>query len=83
MEPDLKGVPDRLSIDAESLRGYLQAHLSGFSCAVGGLRVKQFAHGESNPTYHLLTSSGQEYVLRRRPPGKLLPGAHRVRGERK
>ncbi len=35
-------------------------------------------HGESNPTYHLRTSSGQEYVLRKRPPGKLLPGAHRV-----
>ena len=37
-------------------------------------------YGESNPTYHLRSSRGQEYVLRRRPPGKLLPGAHRVRG---
>lgn len=35
-------------------------------------------YGESNPTYHLLTSSGQEYVLRKRPPGRLLAGAHRV-----
>ena len=37
-------------------------------------------HGESNPTFYLRTSTGQEYVLRKRPPGKLLPGAHRVRG---
>ena len=80
MEPELsvREVPERLSVDAESLRLYLQANLPAFSCAEGALRVRQFSHGESNPTYHLLTSSGQDYVLRRRPPGKLLPGAHRV-----
>lgn len=42
-------------------------------------RICYCRHGESNPTYHLQTSSGQEYVLRKRPPGQLLPGAHRVR----
>ena len=42
-------------------------------------RICYHRHGESNPTYHLQTSSGHEYVLRKRPPGELLPGAHRVR----
>jgi len=39
--------------------------------------VKQFRGGQSNPTYYL-TAGGKEYVLRRKPPGKLLPSAHAV-----
>ena len=78
MESNVKEVPERLKFDPETLRRYLAAILPGFQCEQGALRVRQFSHGQSNPTYHLLTSSGQEYVLRRRPPGKLLPGAHRV-----
>lgn len=43
------------------------------------LTVHQFNHGQSNPTYKLGLSSGRQYVLRKRPPGKLLKqGAHRV-----
>lgn len=75
---ELIAVPERHRFDAERLREYLQAELGGFSCARGGLQVQQFKHGESNPTFYLRTSTGQEYVLRKRPPGKLLPGAHRV-----
>ena len=75
---NVKEVPERLRFDLESLRRYLASELPGFECAQGTLRVRQFGHGQSNPTYHLATSSGQEYALRRRPPGKLLPGAHRV-----
>ena len=78
---ELDEVPAKLAVDAESLRRYLAARLPGFSCEVRALRVRQFSHGESNPTYHLLASGGQEYVMRRRPQGKLLPGAHRVSGE--
>jgi len=37
--------------------------------------VKQFAGGQSNPTY-LVQSADHRYVLRRKPPGKLLPSAH-------
>ena len=77
MELSVKEVPERLRIDEESLRRYLTERLPGFKCAAGGLAVRQFSHGESNPTYYL--RAGQlELVLRRRPPGKLLPGAHRV-----
>jgi aminoglycoside phosphotransferase (APT) family kinase protein len=43
----------------------------------GPLTVDQFKGGQSNPTYRL-TTPGRRYVLRRKPPGKLLPGAHAV-----
>jgi aminoglycoside phosphotransferase (APT) family kinase protein len=43
----------------------------------GPLRVEQFKGGQSNPTYKLVTPD-RTYVLRRKPPGKLLPGAHAV-----
>ena len=43
----------------------------------GPLQVGQFQGGQSNPTY-LLTTPGRRYVLRRKPPGPLLPSAHAV-----
>jgi len=43
----------------------------------GKLRVEQFTGGQSNPTY-LVTSGAERYVLRRKPPGALLPSAHAV-----
>ena len=39
--------------------------------------MRQFEGGQSNPTYYL-AAGGREYVLRRKPPGKLLPSAHAV-----
>ncbi|MCC5859443.1 MAG: phosphotransferase family protein [Ectothiorhodospiraceae bacterium] len=46
----------------------------------GALSVKQFQGGQSNPTF-LLESGGRRYVLRKKPPGKLLPSAHQVERE--
>jgi len=43
----------------------------------GTLTVQQFKGGQSNPTYKLETPQ-RSYVLRRKPPGKLLPSAHAV-----
>src|SRR6201988_4103669 len=43
----------------------------------GPLNVRQFKGGQSNPTY-LLETPARRYVLRRKPPGKLLPSAHAV-----
>jgi aminoglycoside phosphotransferase (APT) family kinase protein len=60
--------------DEKRLAGYLQGKLEGFS---GDLTVRQFGHGQSNPTF-LLSSKDREYVLRKKPPGKLLPSAHAV-----
>uniref|UniRef100_A0A3B4Z0L6 Acyl-CoA dehydrogenase family member 11 n=1 Tax=Stegastes partitus TaxID=144197 RepID=A0A3B4Z0L6_9TELE len=41
------------------------------------LTVRQYSAGQSNPTF-LIQAPSQSYVLRKRPPGELLPGAHKV-----
>ena len=60
--------------DEEVLARYLANKLEGFA---GKLTVKQFGQGQSNPTF-LLGSGDREWVLRKKPPGKLLPSAHAV-----
>ena len=60
--------------DEQRLVRYLAGRLDGFA---GGARIRQYQGGQSNPTFHLQTADG-EYVLRKRPPGKLLPSAHAV-----
>lgn len=67
-------VAPRLAFDVARLEAYLAERLPGFA---GPLTVRQFRGGQSNPTY-LLTTSARKYVLRRKPPGKLLPSAHAV-----
>ena len=63
--------------DEQQLLDYLGSHIEGFT---GPLSVSQFKGGQSNPTYKLTAASGQ-YVLRRKPPGKLLKSAHAVERE--
>lgn len=42
----------------------------------------QFGFGQSNPTYQLTAADGQRFVLRKKPPGKLLSKtAHKVERE--
>jgi aminoglycoside phosphotransferase (APT) family kinase protein len=67
-------VAERNRFDFASLERYMQSHVEGFS---GKLEVEQFKGGQSNPTF-LLRAGGKSYVLRRKPPGKLLPSAHAV-----
>jgi aminoglycoside phosphotransferase (APT) family kinase protein len=69
-----KDAAPALRIDTGQLQRYLDAQISGFA---GPLTVRQFKGGQSNPTY-LLETPGRRYVLRRKPPGKLLPSAHAV-----
>ena len=57
-----------------SLESYLRAKVEGFA---GPLRVLQFAGGQSNPTF-VLDTPKRRYVLRKKPPGTLLPSAHAV-----
>jgi aminoglycoside phosphotransferase (APT) family kinase protein len=68
--------PD-LALDPARLGRYLEAHIDGFC---GPIDIRQFKGGQSNPTYRLETPSGA-YVLRRKPPGKLLPSAHAIERE--
>ena len=60
--------------DDARLEQWMDSNVPGFG---GPMRVEQFKGGQSNPTYKLVTPS-RSYVLRRKPPGKLLPGAHAV-----
>src|SRR5689334_18409039 len=69
-----RDVSDRLKFDEAALADWMANHVEGFA---GPLTVKQFKGGQSNPTYRLDTP-GRQYVLRRKPPGKLLPSAHAV-----
>lgn len=72
--PGTDTVLDKHRFDVAALERYLAAHVADFA---GPLQVWQFRGGQSNPTYYLHTPS-REYVLRRKPPGKLLPSAHAV-----
>lgn len=69
-----KEVARGLAMDTKRLAGYLSEHVAGFA---GPLSIRQFRGGQSNPTY-LLETPLRSYVLRRKPPGKLLPSAHAV-----
>ena len=67
-------VDPRHALDEAALDQWLKAHVEGYA---GPLTLRQFKGGQSNPTYELLTPTGA-YVLRRKPPGALLPSAHAV-----
>src|SRR5678815_419527 len=70
-------VREQHRIDEAALAGWMAAHVPGFR---GPLRIDQFAGGQSNPTYRLRTPEAS-YVLRRKPPGELLKGAHAIERE--
>ena len=69
-----KQVADALAFDEAALAAWMAETVDGYE---GPLTVSQFKGGQSNPTYKLDTP-GRSYVLRRKPPGKLLPSAHAV-----
>jgi aminoglycoside phosphotransferase (APT) family kinase protein len=70
----LRAPPAQHAFDTVRLAAWMQANIEGFS---GPIELRQFAGGQSNPTF-LVQSSDHRYVLRRKPPGKLLPSAHAV-----
>ncbi len=70
-----RDVSDHLRFDVPGLERWMASHVDDFA---GPITVSQFKGGQSNPTYRLDTPSGRAFVLRRKPPGKLLPGAHAV-----
>lgn len=74
---DVTGIRKGHAFDVRSLERYLAGHLEdGF---LPPLEVSQFGHGQSNPTFFLRDARGVEYVMRKRPAGKILSKtAHRV-----
>jgi len=74
MPADTRPVAANNAIDVERLAAWLALNVAPLD---GPLEIAQFKGGQSNPTY-LLAAGRQRYVLRRKPPGKLLPSAHAV-----
>lgn len=70
----LRAPPAQHAFDTARLAVWMRANIEGFS---GPIELRQFAGGQSNPTF-LVQSADHRYVLRRKPPGKLLPSAHAV-----
>jgi aminoglycoside phosphotransferase (APT) family kinase protein len=70
----LRTPPAQHAIDTAALAAWMRAHIEGFP---GPIELQQFAGGQSNPTF-LVQSADHRYVLRRKPPGRLLPSAHAV-----
>src|SRR5690606_35723420 len=79
-EADFSGttaVREQHRFDETRLAQWLAEHVPGYQ---GPLQVEQFKGGQSNPTYRLVTPT-KMYVMRRKPPGPLLKGAHAVERE--
>jgi aminoglycoside phosphotransferase (APT) family kinase protein len=70
-------VREGFGFDVAALEAWMRTNVADYA---GPLTVAQFAGGQSNPTYKLTTPS-RAYVLRRKPPGDLLKGAHAVERE--
>jgi len=73
----VKEVSEAHRFDLRRLEDFMARHVPGFA---GSVTVRQFKGGQSNPTY-LIETPDRKYVLRRKPPGKLLPSAHAVERE--
>lgn len=86
METDVAREPETIEVlsqhkfDCRSLENYLNKHLPGFRAGAepeAKLTVAQYRSGQSNPTFYL-QKGFQAYVLRKKPPGSLLPKAHKI-----
>ena len=73
--PELVAPLEQHRIDTARLAGWLSNHVPE---AARGLTVQQFQGGMSNPTYLIEVAGGERFVIRKKPPGKLLPKAHQV-----
>ena len=67
----------RTEVNEAALAEWLSANVEGYQAPVS---VDQFNGGQSNPTYRLTTPNAR-YVLRCKPPGEILKGAHDVMRE--
>jgi aminoglycoside phosphotransferase (APT) family kinase protein len=64
-------------LDEGRLVEYLTRHVPGLHAPA---TVRQFRGGQSNPTF-LIEFQGRAWVMRKKPPGVLLPSAHQVERE--
>ncbi|MEQ8226820.1 MAG: phosphotransferase family protein [Rhodospirillales bacterium] len=62
-------------LNLDALADFMAGHIEGVTPP---LSARQFAGGMSNPTFELTDAAGRRFVLRKKPPGDLLPSAHAV-----
>ena len=74
---DTTPIREGYGFDEARFTDWMAANVEGFR---GPMTLSQFKGGQSNPTYRILTP-GRSYVMRRKPPGRLLKGAHAVERE--
>src|SRR5215213_1192509 len=75
--PECQEVRDEHGFDERQIAAWMADHVAGFR---GPIVARQFSGGQSNPTFLIECPSGR-YVMRRKPPGPLLPGAHAIERE--
>uniref|UniRef100_A0A3B3TDC9 Acyl-CoA dehydrogenase family, member 11 n=1 Tax=Paramormyrops kingsleyae TaxID=1676925 RepID=A0A3B3TDC9_9TELE len=75
MDEEITAVREQHQFNIANLQKYLSDKLRDINSDT--FIVKQYGKGQSNPTF-LLQTSKRRYVLRKKPPGELLPGAHKV-----
>ncbi|KAL4919160.1 kinase-like domain-containing protein [Aspergillus aurantiobrunneus] len=69
----------RQPIDVRALEEFIAANVPGIEIPI---TLSQFGFGQSNPTYLLTGCDGTRYVMRKKPPGKLVSkSAHKVERE--
>jgi len=62
------------NFDLEQLADHLRTHVSG---AAGAMTLESISGGQSNPTF-FVSFDDRRLVLRKKPPGQLLPSAHAI-----
>ena len=68
------------SFNLNNLQKWLKINIEEFGKI---LSIKQFVGGQSNPTFFITSEEGKEIILRKKPPGNLLPSAHAIEREYK
>ena len=74
---DTSEVRENHRFDAQKLLDFLIKSLS-LPPSDEPFVIKQFTNGQSNPTFYLRFNEQNEFVMRKKPPGKILRGAHQV-----
>ncbi|KEY65957.1 hypothetical protein S7711_06616 [Stachybotrys chartarum IBT 7711] len=69
----------RQAVDQQALENYIKANVPEIKTPID---LKQFGFGQSNPTYQVTGADGRRFVMRKKPPGKLISKtAHKVERE--
>jgi len=76
-QPETRDIAPAQRFDVTALETYLAGHIDGFNGLEG---VRQFKGGASNPTFLVIEKGGDGrlFVMRKKPPGRLLGSAHQV-----